>query len=108
MSISLAMHKDYIDALNQIECAYNKLENDELKRKHYYIYIHYLKLMGVNGSYTNLKHVFAEAIDIIDEHPDVYFYYAIGLVNLKDYEGSIHYFNQYFIFFEGILVEQSE
>lgn len=95
LSVTYMMHKESERALEEIEKAYQLMENAIDKKKHLYVYCQLARSYMKMCQYQEVEEACIEGIAIEEEYIDLYFYMAQAQGAQEKYEQSIENYCQY-------------
>lgn len=93
LSVSYAMHKDFTEALETIEKAYNMIIQKKLSlNKYMYVSSHLAKMYLINTKYNEVEKICLEAIKENNLYIDLYFYLSKAQYYMyKNKEAIVNY-----------------
>lgn len=101
LSISYAMHDDYIEAINCVQKAYVYISRKEEYKKIYsYVYLHLCLCYFNIKDYINVEKYGRECLRYDKSMIDIYFFLAISLISSKKNEEAIIAFESYLKLYE--------
>lgn len=101
LSQSYGMHRDFKDAMEAIDTAYNLLKQKGKDLKDYYYVLHHrVYVYNLNGKYRDTEKLCHEAIKIKDGYIDIYYHLGKAQMNLGKYEEAVKSFNTYLTMLE--------
>ncbi|MFZ3130390.1 MAG: glycosyltransferase [Desulfosporosinus sp.] len=97
LSVTYMMHKEYEQALEEIDKAYQVMKNGGpgAAKKHLYVYCQLARTNIWVGNYPRVEESCVEGIAIEKEYIDLYFYMAQAQGAQEKYEQSIDNYRQY-------------
>ncbi|HWQ71629.1 MAG TPA: glycosyltransferase [Desulfitobacteriaceae bacterium] len=96
LSVTYMMHKEYGKALEEIEQAYQIMEERAAdKKKHLYVYCQLARSYMRLGKYQEVEKACLEGIAIENEYIDLYFYNAQAQAAQENYEQAIDNYCQF-------------
>ncbi|MEG6612752.1 hypothetical protein V6C42_07835 [Pseudoclostridium thermosuccinogenes] len=96
LSQSYGMHRDFKDAMEAIDTAYNLLkQNGKNLKDNYYVLHHMVYVYNLNGKYRETEKLCYEAIKIKDGYIDIYYHLGKAQMNLGKYDEAVKSFITY-------------
>jgi len=94
LSVTYAMHNDYVEAIEYAEKAYSLLP-EERTPNYMFVLLHLILIYQHEKLYDKVAKFCREALSIKDGYLDVYYYYAESQAVLKNYSESVNYYEKY-------------
>ncbi|PNT99191.1 hypothetical protein CDQ85_03715 [Clostridium thermosuccinogenes] len=96
MSQSYGMHRDFKDAMEAIDIAYNLLKQKGKDLNDYYYVLHHMVYVyNLNGKYKETEKLCHEAIKVKDGYIDIYYHLGKAQMNLGKYDEAVKSFSAY-------------
>lgn len=89
LGITYSMHFEPEEALVWLEKSYTLMKESQAEEKSKYVYIQLLKVLLVLNKMDRVIKLSREALDVIGDHIDIYFYRSHALFALKKYDESL-------------------